>query len=54
MNDAGPFGGPDSGDAGAVVEEPVHQGASRHAASGVHDQAGGLVHDEQVLVLMDH
>ena len=54
MHDAGSFRRPDAGDPGPVVEEPVDQSAALDAAAGVHDQARGLVHDEQVLVLVNH
>ena len=45
---------PHPGQIGDVVEERVHQRPARVAGRGVHHQAGGLVHHQQRVVLMDH
>ena len=42
------------GDRGRVVEQRVHQRAARHPGTGVDDESRGLVHDQQVLVLVQN
>ena len=53
VDDARPARAADVGDAGRVVEQRVHQRAARHPGAGVDDEPGGLVHHQQVLVLVD-
>ena len=48
----GRVGSPTVGDLGVAGQEPVHERARCAARAGVHDQPGGLVDDEQVVVLV--
>ena len=57
MDDARPLDAADRAQAAAVLrgqaQQRVHQGARGMARRRVRHQAGGLVHDEQVVVLVD-
>lgn len=51
VDDAGPLLAADSGEVGAVVEEGVDEGSRLVAWRGVHDEVGGLVDDDEVVIL---
>ncbi len=53
VDDAGPRRVAHRGQLGEAGEEAVHERAGSLARAGVHDEAGRLVHHEEVLVLVD-
>ena len=53
MHDAGPFLATDPRQVAAeMVQERIDQRAAGRARGGMHDHAGGLVHDDQVGILV--